>query len=67
MTPGGGGYGHPYTRDAAAVLADVRNGWVSLEAARREYGVVVTWQDHDFSLDETATSQLRAVGTSAAS
>jgi N-methylhydantoinase B len=45
-TPGGGGYGDPLTRDPAAVLADVRAGFVSLEQARRLYGVTVdpdTW------------------------
>lgn len=45
-TPGGGGYGDPLTRDPAAVLADVRSGFVSLEQARRLYGVTVdpgTW------------------------
>jgi N-methylhydantoinase B len=39
--PGGGGYGDPFERDPRAVLDDVLNGYVSLEAARREYGVVI--------------------------
>ena len=33
-TAGGGGYGPPLERDAALLLADLRNGKVSLEAAR---------------------------------
>src|SRR5438105_4019014 len=41
--PGGGGYGEPYERDAEAVLADVVNGYVSLEAASREYGVLIRY------------------------
>src|SRR5207237_2967658 len=34
--PGGGGYGHPFARQAVAVLDDVLNGYVSIEAAARE-------------------------------
>ncbi|MBI3977626.1 MAG: hydantoinase B/oxoprolinase family protein [Chloroflexi bacterium] len=40
-TAGGGGYGRPVERDPVRVLADVRNGFVSAEAAAREYGVEV--------------------------
>jgi N-methylhydantoinase B len=40
-TGGGGGYGDPLERDPAAVAADVRNGFVSVGAALRDYGVVV--------------------------
>ena len=32
---GGGGWGDPFERDPARVVADVRNGYVSAEAARR--------------------------------
>ncbi len=39
--PGGGGYGSPYERAAERVLDDVVKGYVSIEAAAREYGVVV--------------------------
>ncbi len=38
---GGGGYGNPKKRDPEAVLKDVKNGYVSVEGARRDYGVVV--------------------------
>ncbi|MDH3742071.1 MAG: hydantoinase B/oxoprolinase family protein, partial [Hyphomicrobiales bacterium] len=37
--PGGAGYGNPKTRDRAAVLKDVRGGYVSKEAAMRDYGL----------------------------
>jgi N-methylhydantoinase B len=37
--PGGGGYGAVAQRDRDAVLADVRNGLVSREAAIKDYGV----------------------------
>ncbi|TCC32173.1 hydantoinase B/oxoprolinase family protein [Kribbella sindirgiensis] len=40
-TGGGGGYGNPFERDPERVAADVRNGFVSVTAAEREYGVVV--------------------------
>jgi N-methylhydantoinase B len=38
---GAGGLGDPHLRDPALVLEDVRAGRVSIEAAQREYGVVV--------------------------
>ena len=37
-SPGGGGYGDPHERDRALVGADVRQGFVSAVAARRDYG-----------------------------
>ena len=37
-TAGGGGFWSPLERPAERVLADVRSGYVSLEAARRDYG-----------------------------
>jgi N-methylhydantoinase B len=63
-TPGGGGYGDPTERDPRAVLADVRNGVVSVDAAREAYGVVVT-DDADadadgYELDAAATRERRA-------
>jgi N-methylhydantoinase B len=38
MTGGGGGFGPPADRDAAAVRRDVSEGYVTPEAARRDYG-----------------------------
>jgi N-methylhydantoinase B len=40
-TGGGGGFGSPLERDPASVRTDVLDGFVSLEAARRDYGVVL--------------------------
>jgi N-methylhydantoinase B len=40
-TPGGGGFGHPFDRDAQLVLRDVLADVVSIESARRDYGVVI--------------------------
>lgn len=39
--PGGGGYGPPSEREPVLVLVDVRNGYVSPERARIDYGVDV--------------------------
>ncbi|MNF88523.1 Acetone carboxylase alpha subunit [compost metagenome] len=57
VNPGGGGYGDPLRRPVAAVLDDLRNGLVSAEGARLEYGVIV---DADGHLDEAATRAARA-------
>ena len=38
---GGGGYGDPLERDPDAVKEDVIDGYVSIERARKDYGVVV--------------------------
>jgi N-methylhydantoinase B len=37
-TAGGGGWGDPRTRERQAVADDLRAGYVSAEAARRDYG-----------------------------
>jgi len=55
--PGGGGYYDPYTRDVAAVFDDVLDGFVSIAAARSEYGVVIDPETR--TLDEHATAALR--------
>ena len=39
--PGSGGFGPPSERDPEKVRADVRDGYVSVESARRDYGVDV--------------------------
>jgi N-methylhydantoinase B len=59
-TPGGGGYGRPIERDPGAVAEDVRLGYVSVEAARRDYGVAL---DVGGKLDETATRTLRSAAS----
>jgi N-methylhydantoinase B len=55
--PGGGGWGDPLARDPALVLRDARNGLVSLDAARRDHGVVIT---PGWAVDAAATKALRA-------
>ena len=39
---GGGGYGSPFERDPHEVAQDVQDGYVSLEKAREDYGVIIT-------------------------
>jgi N-methylhydantoinase B len=58
-TAGGGGFWDPLERKPEGVLADVRAGYVSLEAARRDYGVVIRQQGRRFELDLEATAELR--------
>lgn len=53
----GAGWGDPLDRDPTAVLADVRNGLLSVARARADYGVVVR---ADETLDEAATAAERA-------
>ncbi|MDR7468355.1 MAG: hydantoinase B/oxoprolinase family protein [Armatimonadota bacterium] len=54
---GGGGYGHPFERPAERVAEEVRDGIISVEAARREYGV---WVDpRTFAVDTERTAELR--------
>jgi N-methylhydantoinase B len=57
MTPGGGGWGDPLQRDVASVQGDVLDGFVSLQSARDDYGVVLT--PHTCEIDMAATHQLR--------
>jgi N-methylhydantoinase B len=73
--PGGGGYGDPFERDPALVLEDVVNGYVTVEAAARDYGVAVrTTRRPDeqvslpshFSIDAAATAELRSANKPAA-
>lgn len=52
---GAGGWGNPLDREPERVLDDVHRGFVSVEAARKEYGVVIV----DGGLDEAATRTLR--------
>ena len=67
--PGGGGCGDPFRRSPQMVLNDVINGYVSLEAAESEYGVVIRYLGRQdqlvrppalYVIDEAATAQRRA-------
>ena len=55
---GGGGYGPPWERDVNRVLEDVLDEYVSLSAAREDYGVAV--DPATMTIDTAATAALRA-------
>jgi N-methylhydantoinase B len=57
---GGGGYGDARERDVEAVRRDVLRGCVSIEAARRDYGVVIdpTSKAVDLSATDAARSSM---------
>lgn len=57
VSAGGGGYGDPFERDPEAVEKDVLYGYVSIEKAKQDYGVVIDPETLTFNL--TATLQLR--------
>ncbi|MDE0593439.1 MAG: hydantoinase B/oxoprolinase family protein [Dehalococcoidia bacterium] len=54
---GAGGWGDPLEREASAVLEDVIDSRVSVEAARTEYGIVISEQGTE--IDEDASVQLK--------
>ncbi len=60
---GGGGFGDPLERDPEAVLEDVIDGYVSVDRAAKDYGVVIREIDPEldqYELDAEATKQQRA-------
>jgi len=61
---GGGGFGDPLERDPEQVKEDVVDGFVSIERARKDYGVVVNEVDAELSeyvvdLEETERERAR--------
>jgi N-methylhydantoinase B len=67
--PGGGGVGDPHARPVEAVLADVVDGYVTLEQARERYGVAIRYVGAEnailrgpeaFEVDDEETARLRA-------
>jgi N-methylhydantoinase B len=64
LTTGGGGYGPPWRRDLDKVIWDLKNEYVSREAAEAMYGIVFA---PDGAVDREATegrrAELEAAGT----
>ncbi|GHE83641.1 methylhydantoinase [Amycolatopsis deserti] len=64
VTNGGGGWGDPLERDPQRVLRDVRDEYLTIAAAERDFGVVITGDPHadpeGLVLDEAATEKVRA-------
>jgi N-methylhydantoinase B len=54
---GGGGFGPPFERPVERVLAEVRDGLISVEAAAEQYGVVI--DPKRMRLNEKETRHLR--------
>jgi N-methylhydantoinase B len=54
---GGGGYGVPLERELELVESDVREGYVSIESAREDYGVVI--DPETGKVDVKASQELR--------
>jgi N-methylhydantoinase B len=52
-TPGGGGYGDPLQRDPKTVLKDAINGFVSIESAKQDYGVIVDLESKEVNWEAT--------------
>lgn len=64
LTNGGGGFGDPLEREPDRVKVDVRDGYVTIEGAARDYGVIVTGDPESdpegLVVDLEATEKLRA-------
>ena len=62
FSPSGGGYGDPLERDPAKVLDDVLDGFITVDHARNDYGVVLKAVDdgYGWALNKEATRALRA-------
>jgi N-methylhydantoinase B len=62
-TAGGGGFGDPLLREANLVIEDIKDDYISIERAAKDYGVVVRTIDAELSeyeVDKSATEVLRA-------
>jgi N-methylhydantoinase B len=57
ISAGGGGYGNPFERDPKAVEHDVKYGYVSIERAEKDYGVII--DPDSLKLNLKATQKLR--------
>jgi len=55
VSAGGGGYGDPFEREAKAVERDVQYGYVSIEKAKKDYGVIIDPVSLKVDLDATKT------------
>ena len=69
-TPGGAGYGDPFSRDPERIREDVIAGYISPEAAAADYGVVVRFMGgademvrlpEQWIIDETRTREIRGI------
>jgi len=54
---GGGGYGNPFKRDSELVAQEVKNGIISLDKAKEDYGVAI--DPKTFKVNKKETEKLR--------
>ncbi|MEW5922273.1 MAG: hydantoinase B/oxoprolinase family protein [Bacillota bacterium] len=59
FSSGGGGYGDPFARPPEKVLEDVKNELLSLESAKRDYGVVIDIDMNTLKINWPETEQMR--------
>lgn len=57
ISAGGGGYGNPFERNPKAVEKDVQYGYVSIERAKIDYGVVI--DPETLTINPTETAKIR--------
>ena len=62
VSPSGGGFGNPLKRDPQMVLDDVLDDIITVEQAKKDYGVVMRAVDdgYGWKVDEDKTRKLRA-------
>jgi len=58
LTAGGGGWGSPLEREPAKVQWDVLEGYISLDSARDDYGVML--DPGTLAIDSAATDKMRS-------
>ncbi len=54
---GGGGYGDPFKRPAKKVAEEIKNGIISIEKAKEDYGVVI--DPETYEVDKKETEKIR--------
>jgi len=58
---GGGGYGDPYLRPPEQVALEAKNGFLSVDQAKKAYGVVI--DPETFAVDREATQAIRKINS----
>ncbi|MCF7790425.1 MAG: hydantoinase B/oxoprolinase family protein [Victivallales bacterium] len=57
QTAGGGGNGNPFEREASRVLNDFKQGFISIQRAKKEYGAVI--DPDSLTVDKEKTDNIR--------
>ncbi|WHY89316.1 hydantoinase B/oxoprolinase family protein [Neobacillus cucumis] len=58
VTATGGGYGDPFKRPAEKVAKDVKNGFISIQQAKDDYGVIVTAETYTYTVEGLTLERL---------